>query len=157
TPEILQLARWVADYYAAPLGEVIKATLPPGINPPPQGSVVKAKVRRFIRITEAEPRKLTDKQQRVLTVLQQHRSMPLQQLIKDAGVSGATVNALEKKGLVEIFEEAVRRDPLAHTTSSPAEEYTLTAAQQSVFEKIQEQVNEETYGAFLLHGVTGSG
>ena len=33
SPEILQLARWVADYYACPLGEVIKAALPPGMSP----------------------------------------------------------------------------------------------------------------------------
>src|SRR5215470_15152684 len=58
TPEILQLSRWVAEYYASPLGEVIKATLPPGINPPPQGSAVKAKVKRFVRLkaTESEPK-----------------------------------------------------------------------------------------------------
>jgi primosomal protein N' (replication factor Y) len=37
SPEILQLARWVAEYYACPLGEVIKAALPPGMSP--SGSV----------------------------------------------------------------------------------------------------------------------
>jgi primosomal protein N' (replication factor Y) len=30
--EMLQFFRWVADYYIAPLGEVIKTALPPGIN-----------------------------------------------------------------------------------------------------------------------------
>lgn len=32
TPELLELTRWVADYYAAPWGEVIKSALPPGIS-----------------------------------------------------------------------------------------------------------------------------
>src|SRR5262252_3251439 len=32
TPEVLGLARWVADYYAAPLGEVLRASLPAGMN-----------------------------------------------------------------------------------------------------------------------------
>ena len=32
SPEVLELARWVADYYASPLGEVIKAALPPGMT-----------------------------------------------------------------------------------------------------------------------------
>ena len=157
TPEILQLARWVAEYYASPLGEVIKATLPPGINPPPQGSFVKPKLRRFVRTTDLKPEKITDKQQSVLTTLQQNGAMALQALIKDAAVSAATVTSLQKKGLVEIFEEAVRRDPMAHTASWPVEEYTLTSAQSGVLEKIREQVDQETYGAFLLHGVTGSG
>ena len=33
TPEILEITRWVAEYYASPLGEVIKSALPPGISP----------------------------------------------------------------------------------------------------------------------------
>ncbi|MDX6385404.1 MAG: hypothetical protein QOK48_2977, partial [Blastocatellia bacterium] len=32
TPEVLEITRWVADYYAAPWGEVMRAALPAGIN-----------------------------------------------------------------------------------------------------------------------------
>src|ERR1700738_521986 len=32
TPEVLAITRWVADYYAAPWGEVMRAALPAGIN-----------------------------------------------------------------------------------------------------------------------------
>src|SRR5437879_3267650 len=32
TPEVVEIARWVSDYYAAPLGEVMRAALPAGIN-----------------------------------------------------------------------------------------------------------------------------
>ena len=145
TPEILQLARWVAEYYGSPIGEVLKATLPPG------GTFVRAKLRKFVRIRDVEPIKTTDKQKHVLDVLRENGSMPLQEL------SPAIVSSLEKKGLVEVFDAAVRRDPLAHTSRLPEEDYTLTPAQDAVLEKIQAQVNEERYGAFLLHGVTGSG
>lgn len=31
-PEVFELCRWIADYYVAPLGEVLKAALPPGIT-----------------------------------------------------------------------------------------------------------------------------
>jgi primosomal protein N' (replication factor Y) (superfamily II helicase) len=151
TPEILQLARWVADYYGSPLGEVLKATLPPG------GPSVRAKLRRFVRTTNVEPTKLTEGQQRVLHALRQHGSMPLQSLIKEVSVGAATVSSLEKKGLVEVYDEAVRRDPMAHTSKWPAEDYMRTPAQTAVLEKIQAQANEERYAAFLLHGVTGSG
>lgn len=157
TAEILQLARWVAEYYASPIGEVLKATLPPGINPPPQGTFVKAKLRRFVKLTDLAPEKITDKQQRVLDVLGLTGPMALQALLKEASVGAATVSSLEKKGLVQIFDEAVRRDPLAHTWSLPVEDFTLTSAQASVLESIEQQIDRETYGAYLLHGVTGSG
>lgn len=142
TEEILQLARWVAEYYACPIGEVIKAALPPEMKP---------KLRRFVRTTNLKAEKITEKQQSVLDALQQHGSLPLQDL------SSAIVSALEKKGLVEVFSDAVRRDPLAHSPSLPANEYTLTPAQQAVLDKILDQVKQESYAAFLLHGVTGSG
>ncbi|HVF23032.1 MAG TPA: primosomal protein N', partial [Pyrinomonadaceae bacterium] len=145
TPEILQLARWVADYYGSPLGEVLKATLPPG------GPSVRAKLRRFVRTTDLKPEKITDKQRAVLARVEEHKTLPLQEL------SAAIVSSLEKKGLVEVFDAAVRRDPLAHTSGLPAEDYTLTPAQDAVLERITEQVNHERYAAFLLHGVTGSG
>src|SRR6266576_1107129 len=32
TAEVLEITRWVADYYAAPWGEVMRAALPAGIN-----------------------------------------------------------------------------------------------------------------------------
>lgn len=43
TSEVLELTRWVADYYAAPWGEVLRAALPAGIN---------ATVEQTISITE---------------------------------------------------------------------------------------------------------
>ena len=146
TAEILQLARWVAEYYGCPLGEVIKAALPPGIN-----TSVKAKMRRFVRATGTKAEKITDKQRSVLDTLPQHGSLPLQDL------PAAIVSALEKKGLVEVYSGAVRRDPLAHYQLPQTDELTLTPAQQTVLDKILAQVEEETYAAFLLHGVTGSG
>jgi primosomal protein N' (replication factor Y) len=51
----------------------------------------------------------------------------------------------------------VRRDPLAHAADMPLEDFTLTTAQSEVLENIHEQSDTETYGAILLHGVTGSG
>src|SRR5438128_1853807 len=43
TPEVMEITRWVADYYASPWGEVLKAALPAGIN---------ATVEQIVSITE---------------------------------------------------------------------------------------------------------
>src|SRR3954468_20834834 len=32
TPDVLEITRWISDYYAAPWGEVLKAALPAGLN-----------------------------------------------------------------------------------------------------------------------------
>ena len=33
TPAVLEITRWVSQYYGSPWGEVLKGALPPGINP----------------------------------------------------------------------------------------------------------------------------
>ncbi|HEU4770304.1 MAG TPA: primosomal protein N' [Pyrinomonadaceae bacterium] len=159
SPEILQLARWVADYYACPLGEVIKAALPPGMTPSTKHgpTFVKAKLRRFVRLTGTNEQKFTEAQQRVIATLSESGSMSLQSLCEAATVGASTVSSLAKKGVVEIYDEAVRRDPLAHTSMLKREALTLTSQQSSVLHEIEQQIARGTYGAFLLHGVTGSG
>jgi len=51
TPEVLEITRWVADYYAAPWGEVLRAALPAGIN---------ATVEQTVSITEEGQRELSN-------------------------------------------------------------------------------------------------
>src|SRR5687768_7828241 len=80
SPEILQLARWVADYYASPLGEVIRAALPPGMTPSQKRPFAKPKLRRFVRLLGAAEQKLTEAQARVVTMLDQSGPMSLQSL-----------------------------------------------------------------------------
>ncbi len=232
TPEILQITRWVSNYYASPLGEVIKAALPPGISPSmhevlkitPEGkakldetvgeqptlmrailssvaeagelrrdalatlaaptqiaravreleqsrliqrtqnqgtSFIKPKLRRFVRLkqglTETCEPKYTDGQQRVISNLETNGAMALQSLLKLAHVAASTVSSLEKKGRVEVFNQVVRRDPLAQALIPRAEDYQLTSGQKAVLARIERQIADGSYSAFLLHGVTGSG
>ncbi|HEY0725686.1 MAG TPA: primosomal protein N', partial [Pyrinomonadaceae bacterium] len=160
-PEILQLARWVADYYACPIGEVIKAALPPGMSPKRKSApVTQAKLRRFVRLKQAsdsEEQKLTEAQRRVLDTLAANGPMLVQAVIKTANVGASTVSSLEKKALVEIYVDAIRRDPLAENLGIYDVEHNLTTGQAKVLAQIEEQMNAGEYSAFLLHGVTGSG
>ncbi|HKN83531.1 MAG TPA: DEAD/DEAH box helicase, partial [Pyrinomonadaceae bacterium] len=160
SPEILELARWVADYYACPLGEVIKAALPPGMTPKGGGaSFIKPKVRRFVRLLGSNEQKLTDAQRRVVSTLEKTDGpMPLQSLIQTAAVSASTVSSLEKKGRVETYVDEIRRDPFREPSEFRTNgTHTLTTAQTSVLKQIEQQMNCGAYAAFLLHGVTGSG
>src|ERR1051325_11526052 len=51
TTEVLELTSWVAEYYAAPWGEVMRAALPAGIN---------ATVEQTVRITDRGRNQLSD-------------------------------------------------------------------------------------------------
>lgn len=236
-PDVLELTRWVADYYAAPWGEVLKAALPPGITESVEqflsltdkgieglaqsseaaarthktqlltliaskgrlslraaastmgqtqainaaralaraGALVitqgtrralaKEKVQRTVRLVSAgEPDNLantaafTEAQRRVVQALKTFAgSVPLNEVLKSVQVSESAIKTLQKKGLIEIVFEPVRRDPLGHATLPPPEAHQLTASQSSVLGEIETQLARKSYGTFLLHGVTGSG
>ena len=64
---------------------------------------------------------------------------------------------MEKRKIVEIFEQRLRRDPLGNATFEPHEDYELTTDQQSVLAELDQPLRARAYAAFLLHGVTGSG
>ena len=234
TPELLQLTRWVADYYLAPWGEVIKAALPPGISPAidqflsltekgraevgkwssddtpnhrqrllqllgesnetelgvvsqqlppaqatrlareleqdglleirqrPRGDFVKAKFQRRVRLIapndrSGEGRKLTETQLRILETLKDHDSLALPELLTRANATSSSVNTLQKRGFIEIFEERLRRDPLGEATFDQHEDYELTEDQLQVLAELDKPLRARAYAAFLLHGVTGSG
>jgi primosomal protein N' (replication factor Y) (superfamily II helicase) len=156
TDEILKLTRWAADYYASFWGEMLKASLPAGINK----DKVKPKRRKAVRVLiDAEiPETLSDPQRSVIECLQNHGGeMLFMDLIAEANVTASPVNTLAKKGHVEIYIEDVRRDPLAGTDIGEALDLTLNDDQSSALTDIETAVTKSEFHAFLLHGVTGSG
>lgn len=236
TPELLELTRWVAEYYLAPWGEVIKAALPPGISPTidpflsitasgraelselssddtltikhrllqlvgeseeislaavsdrfgsmqvaklareleraglleirqrPGSEFVRAKYQRQVRLvttnenpTDAEGRKFTAAQLRVIEALKGQDSLAQPELLALASVSSSSVATLHKRKIVEVFEERVRRDPLGDATFERHQDYELTKDQEWVLAELDQPLRARAYGAFLLHGVTGSG
>ncbi len=277
TPEVLELTRWVADYYAAPWGEVMRAALPAGMNTtveqtisitprgrgelsllPPASAVglmssppvsagaagkaralrllnddgefelkalclrmgsanvpkwlreleregliergyrgrslpTRAKRRRAVRLvkspryagvppasfptdaarsaerfgqrreTETQAKKQagrlrTQAQQRAIEALSANQSaMAITDLIKAANISESVVRTLLKKGVLEEFEEEMRRDPLARAELPVTEDFKLTSAQLAALTAIETPLNQRRFAPILLHGITGSG
>jgi primosomal protein N' (replication factor Y) len=103
TPEVLEIARWIADYYAAPWGEVLKAALPAGLN---------ATVERVLTITaegrdelaRLPVRKATTMKARALRLIADETEIPMRRVAQEIGQSRALVVAreLEQQGWVTI-------------------------------------------------------
>ncbi len=73
------------------------------------------------------------------------------------GFSRGVVAGLEERGLVELADEEVVRDPFAETPPGPAPHVTPTAAQRAALDALVAALDEERPAPFLLRGVTGSG
>lgn len=160
TPEILELTKWTADYYASFWGEMLKASLPAGINT----ERVKPKRRKAVRLAaeDDEPengKPLTDAQTRIIDLLTARGGeMLFTDLLEQAGTNASPITTLAKRGLVEVYVQDVMRDPLAGAKFPDRDDFTLTDEQRSALDAITTALNDEgIYKAFLLHGVTGSG
>ena len=106
----------------------------------------------------AVPQKLTPKQQEVFRTLQDAGCASVKELCYFAGVTSAVVNTLVKKGLVEIYDVEVYRNPYAAAPASDtAADFQLSAEQQAAYSRLYAQYRAGKGGAALLYGVTGSG
>jgi primosomal protein N' (replication factor Y) len=120
---MLKLASWIADYYLAPLGEVLRAMLPPGTCP--EG-------RRVLRITDAGRRELdaagqglSDTRRRILAAVGRRGTVSLPLALREAGArrgARADMEALAGAGLIEVVEE-IRRPK----TSVGTEQFVVLA------------------------------
>ena len=159
TPEILKLTQWTADYYASFWGEMLKAALPAGIN----SERVRPKRRKAVRLLSAVPdaddKPLTDQQQWIIDLLESNGGeMLFTDVLEKADVGASPLNTLARRGMVEIYVQDVRRDPLAGADFPDRDDFTLTDEQQAALDEITAAIGTDgVFKAFLLHGVTGSG
>ncbi|MBB5353341.1 primosomal protein N' (replication factor Y) [Haloferula luteola] len=170
TPKLLELARWIADYYACSIESVVRVLLPEAVRTEENA----AKTRKAVVLTQLPDEETLDqlakrapKQHTILTLL---RHVPEQQMpLTDLGnAAGTSVKALVAKGFVQLIDQQVRRDPDADGVDEilPTRDLPLSEEQQTSLDAILSSL--ETDGGslasppsptrpFLLHGVTGSG
>ena len=166
TPPILRLVRWIADYYCCAPEIAMKAVLPDAVRKEEEGWRERLCVRALPQ--HGEPPKLTKRQEDLWTIVEEWRELPLQELVRLAGTTSATIRKLEDKGLVSIAPQISERDPYAKEHILPTQPLELNAQQATALESIVESMERlakreddeaKSVGdnVFLLHGVTGSG
>lgn len=129
------------------------------------GKMMRMKYQRAASLTLPQPdpdnggtAQFTKAQTRVIqTLAAASRALPVKEILRAAGTSESVVQTLQKRGIVRVFEQPVRRDPLGAAAVPPPEDHSLTAAQLAVLHEIKRPIAERIYATFLLHGVTGSG
>ncbi|MFB0559482.1 MAG: primosomal protein N' [Dehalococcoidales bacterium] len=107
--------------------------------------------------------KRASKQAALLDFLAQQSSpVTLAEARQRVNCDKALIDALVGKGLVELQQVEVRREPISYKDITPSYPLALTAAQESAFKSIKSSLlqvakSHTSPAVFLLHGVTGSG
>ena len=162
TPELLTLGRWMARYYAAPPGIVLRAMLPVALTgaaapvAPVKRHRVACVVRTIESLLERDAMFKRAPRQRVLYELLESLggSHPVRALLEQADVTAAVLHALVTRELVAIESTVVARDPFSTRGIRAAVTHVPTDAQRHAIAKL---IALEPGAGALLRGVTGSG
>ena len=158
---ILDLARWVAEYYVAPVERAVRTALPAAVRK--KGAGFKERLMVFPtqlatdELAVEKVRKRAPKQAAALDVLLGGKEMFLNHLARAAGTTAAAIRALEEKGFVQIGRGAVRRDPMAAQTILRTQPLELMPQQAEALALVKRSVDTLEPAVVLLYGVTGSG
>ncbi|HEX7596264.1 MAG TPA: primosomal protein N', partial [Gemmatimonadaceae bacterium] len=160
--QLLELCKWMADYYIVPLGIVLRTVLPAALTGADDPRPARKK-RRVVSLGATIPTLL----QRDKTFARAKQQRAVFELIESLGgktsvenlsaqldFSPSVLKSLEKSGLVVIDEEEVERDPFALRGGISATRLDPTPAQRRA---IDTMANAKKGDVFLLHGITGSG
>lgn len=163
TSEIMELAKWTADYYAASWGEVLKATLPAGIN---------VGVEQYLSITEKGRAELAGGSNQKLVKMQLLRSIreagerSRRDLIKEFGEASAkrSIRDLIKSGSIEASDRTleskvrpkVRKAVRLLPENFESEQKPLTASQQHIIDTLTAAGGEMAFTDLLEAADSGA-
>ncbi|RMH11444.1 MAG: primosomal protein N', partial [Gemmatimonadetes bacterium] len=84
-------------------------------------------------------------------------SLDLATMTGEHGYARSVVRGLEQRGVAEVVDEEVLRDPFAAEPARPPEAHTPTPEQAGAIARLVGALDARDRRPFLLHGVTGSG
>ena len=159
---LLELARWMANYYCCPIETVMRSLLPQVIRRAELGWKKQLFVSLRHRATADELeslRKRAPRQAELLAAIAQLSApIPAADLLRQTSLDNSTLRALVRRGFAELREQAVARDPHGMEQFIPDAELTLNEEQTAALKLIETALeNPATHAPILLHGVTGSG
>lgn len=123
------------------------------------GDLTVKNVRLSIEPNDAEDllKNLTPKQKSVTKLLIDIGGASVKEVCYFTGVTPAVVSALEKKGVVELFDSEIYRKPKYNAGSKINSSPVLTDNQNEAYKTLLEKYKSPEGSAALLYGVTGSG
>lgn len=162
SPSLIELARWMANYYCCPIEAVMRSLLPQVIRKAEVGWKKQLFVSPLRGPSAEEIEKLRKRAPRQAELLeaiaQRPGPLPAAELLRQTALDNSTLRALVRRGWIELREQAVARDPHGTEQFIPDAELNLNEEQTAALRLIGAALeNPESHPPILLHGVTGSG
>lgn len=108
-------------------------------------------------LSREEQPKLTPKQKSIVKLLDDIGTASVKEICYFTGVTAGVISTLAKKGIIELFENKIYRQPKLIKNSSQSNSILLTEEQNNAYKKLSEDYKSDGSVTALLRGVTGSG
>jgi primosomal protein N' (replication factor Y) len=165
--ELMELARWISDYYVCPLGQVLAAMVPSAVK---KGSGVTKQQYVYLRSGSAEIEKNIrqlrgKKQKRIVEFLKNggassvNDALKIRRILESIGCGNDPIKRLAEKDIVRIVHKTVLKSlpVIPGWMSTKTEEVVLNDDQRKALTHFEAEVNSGKFGVTLLYGVTDSG
>ncbi|MGA2323487.1 MAG: primosomal protein N' [Sedimentisphaerales bacterium] len=164
---LMELARWISDYYVCPLGMVLGAIVPGAVK---KGAGEKKQKYVYLAVApeqidkiasqiKGKKQKLIVQQLRDANAFESETSIELNDLLKAVGCTDVPVKNLVEKQIIKISQRTVLKSLPAMPKGMliKREKVILNDDQQKALANIISRINEDRFGVTLLFGVTDSG
>jgi primosomal protein N' (replication factor Y) len=161
SPRLLELARFISDYYGCSIEAAIRTMLPTVVRQAQIG-FKRLRVLHLVRHpSEDELAALEKRAPRQGDVLRQMLSLEQPVLWKDlvlrAATTDRTIQVLVERGWLRVEYETQERNPYGSESFVPTKPLKLNPAQEAALQLVVQSVDARQSRPILLHGVTGSG
>lgn len=111
----------------------------------------------IIQAMEDLPKQATKQKEILDYLLDRKEPVSQKKLLQEVSTTPASLKALQKKGIIDIYKEEIYRDPFNSKNFPRTTPLELTAEQKTAIGPVQQDINSGQHHVYLLHGVTGSG
>ncbi|HEX40998.1 MAG TPA: hypothetical protein ENN81_02935, partial [Phycisphaerales bacterium] len=161
---LMELARWMSEYYVCPLGQVLAAIVPAAVKHD-AGVRTERYVYLVAPVADDGQGVRGDKQRAVIQCLQRagaidkDRSVSLRAVLAGAGCTEAPIKSLAQKALVRIIDKTVLSalPAVPPSLAGRTRPVVLNEDQAAALAHIGGQLESGRFAVTLLHGVTDSG
>ena len=157
--DLIQTAYWMKRHYGSTMITALKTVLPVKQK---LKQLEKKKVTRYcdeetiVKYLEECTRKHQTAKARVLEALLKEEVLPYELLRQKLNIATATLQSLEKQGIIKIEAENYYRNPVKQITERDSAK-PLSEKQRFIMEDIVQDYRKGKRGTYLVHGITGSG
>ncbi|MAP66977.1 MAG: primosomal protein N' [Candidatus Marinimicrobia bacterium] len=155
--ELWETLIWTKNYYLAPLGQIIKLSIPTNFNKKFKSNIEKSVSITKKGISEIFNLNKMPAQKKILVFLRENydKEIKIVDLSKINTNYSSICKILIEKKLIQFSEKQI--NPFKNYTSHSKVKTILNDEQKKAYTKIANKLNKKSFSPFYLKGVTGSG